>query len=307
MLYPEFQELITLQGKARSLAKFNNYLSDSLESGNKTSIFRGHSMEFEEVRPYMFGDDIRHIDWRVTARSQQAHLKTYRAETELHVMLCIDNNAWMQFGTRGTFKSVQAARAAALLGWGALYNNDKLGCYIYGNVNSNDMYYPARKSKYQLWELFKILSNTVPQSQNQIKTNIALNKLLHYCKKRSLIFIITDLNQLVDSETELNLLSSKHELIVLPIIDPFDISIPQCGVFTCETNGQKLLVNTMSTIARQEYTESWQRLNYTVDSILRKCAIRRINLFTNQDVYSSLIKGLKHRGGIISDASTAIN
>ena len=71
MLYPEFQELIKLQSKAKALSKFNNYMSDSLDAGNKTSIFRGHGMEFEEVRPYVFGDDVRYIDWRVTARSQQ--------------------------------------------------------------------------------------------------------------------------------------------------------------------------------------------------------------------------------------------
>jgi uncharacterized protein (DUF58 family) len=307
MLYPEFQELIKLQSKAKALSKFNNYMSDSLDAGNKTSIFRGHGMEFEEVRPYVFGDDVRYIDWRVTARSQQVHIKTYRAETELSVMVCVDNNTWMQFGTRGTFKSVQAARAAALLGWGTVYNNDNLGCYIYGNVSETTQYYPARKSKYQLWQLFKILSSTQTAEYKPLETKTALNKLLKICSKRSLVFLITDLNQLLDAKLELKLLSSKHQLIVLPIIDPFDISIPKCGIFTCESNEHKLLVNPTSIQARKEYLESWQSLNYQVNAILRQCSIVRINLFTNQDVYNSLLKALKHRGSITNDATVTIN
>ena len=103
-------------------------------SGDYASPFRGQGLAFHEVREYRFGDDIRSIDWRVTARTDKPHVKVFTEERERTVILCIDANAAMRFGTRGTFKSVQAARAAALLGWQANGSNDRVGCIVFGDV-----------------------------------------------------------------------------------------------------------------------------------------------------------------------------
>src|SRR6202789_3352703 len=106
----------------------------AIASGDYTSPCRGQGLAFHEVREYHFGDDIRSIDWRVTARTDKPHVKVFTEERERTVILCVDANAAMRFGTRGTFKSVQAARAAALLGSQARCSNDRVGCLVFGDV-----------------------------------------------------------------------------------------------------------------------------------------------------------------------------
>jgi uncharacterized protein (DUF58 family) len=134
MLYPDFNELVSLGHKASRLQLVSGLQSTAASSGNYASPFRGQGLAFHEVREYRFGDDIRSIDWRVTARTNKPHLKVFTEERERTVILCIDANAAMRFGTRGTFKSVQAARAAALLGWHANVSNDRVGCIVFGDV-----------------------------------------------------------------------------------------------------------------------------------------------------------------------------
>src|SRR5579872_36603 len=126
MLFPTLKELIKLKNVAANTGAMHGN-SNTRTQGDYTSIFHGLGVEFETVRPYVIGDDVRYIDWRVTARIGKPQVKTFRAECDRNVLVLVDANAYMRFGTRGTFKSVQAAKAAALLSWKSLQLQDRVG------------------------------------------------------------------------------------------------------------------------------------------------------------------------------------
>src|SRR3984957_10208125 len=158
MLYPDFNELIQLEKKSARLNITSGKKSVAASSGDYASPFRGQGLEFYEVREYRFGDDIRSIDWRVTARTDKPYVKVFTEERERTVIICIDANAAMRFGTRGTFKSVQAARAAALLGWQANHSNDRVGCLVFGDVVDGVQFFAPARSRQALWQTLKLLS-----------------------------------------------------------------------------------------------------------------------------------------------------
>src|SRR5271170_5744589 len=158
MLYPDFNELIRLGKRASRLQILSGRSSTTAGSGDYASPFRGQGLAFHEVREYRFGDDIRSIDWRVTARTDKAHVKIFTEKRERTVILCVDANAAMRFGTRGTFKSVQAARAAALLGGQACSSNDRVGCLVFGDVADGMQFFTPMRSRRALWQALKLLS-----------------------------------------------------------------------------------------------------------------------------------------------------
>src|ERR1700722_4557819 len=126
MLYPDFNELAAFKDRRACLSHISQKAVKSIVPGNHHSPFRGQGLEFDSVRKYVPGDDIRNIDWRVTARTDSPHLKIFKEERERHILLCVDMNAAMRFGTKKTFKSIQAAHIAALLGWRGMANNDRI-------------------------------------------------------------------------------------------------------------------------------------------------------------------------------------
>jgi uncharacterized protein (DUF58 family) len=133
ILYPRLDDLLELRHQARTLGVAAHHLVNSTFSGLYSSVFRGTGLDFEEVREYREGDDIRNMDWLVTARTGRPHLKVFREERQRSVILCVDTGPHMSFGTRGTFKSIQAARTAALIGWAASKQHDRVGGVLFGN------------------------------------------------------------------------------------------------------------------------------------------------------------------------------
>lgn len=173
MLSPNFQELVELNAKVRSRKINSNKLIRSLIAGSYFSPFRGQGLEFEEVRQYVAGDDIRKIDWRVTARSGKPHIKLFREERERKVILCHDLGKSMCFGTRGTFKSVQAAHVTALLGWCALANGNMVGGCLYGDTQYGQHFYkPSRRRDSFLQILQKICAEPIKHTgESAIREN----------------------------------------------------------------------------------------------------------------------------------------
>src|SRR5262249_3770144 len=134
MLYPDFDDLVALKRRKSDIAYSSSRAIKSANPWNYLSPFRGHSLEFDSVLQYIPGDYIRNIDWRVTARIGSPHLKLFREDRERHLLICVDVNAAMRFGTKNTFKSVQAARIAALLGWRGMAQQDRVSACLYGDV-----------------------------------------------------------------------------------------------------------------------------------------------------------------------------
>ena len=149
-------------------------------------------MEFEEVREYVHGDNVRDIDWRVTARTTKPHLKVFREEKDHNIILCIDKNAYMNFGTRKTFKSVIAAQCCALLGFAGHYNKDKIGGIIFGDIENNFIYHKPSSSRKSLWQILKLLSQPTNNNTSYLIDEI-LFKIDKICPKSATIFIISDL------------------------------------------------------------------------------------------------------------------
>ena len=154
-------DLLELRHQAHTLGLSSHHLVNSSFSGLYASVFRGQGLNFEEVREYREGDDIRNMDWKVTARTGDPHLKVFREERERSVMLCVDMGAHMAFGTRNTFKSVQAARAAALIGWAANGLHDRVGGILFRGDNEDTDYFRPTKDRRALWRLLKALTAPV--------------------------------------------------------------------------------------------------------------------------------------------------
>ncbi|MBY0292083.1 MAG: DUF58 domain-containing protein [Alphaproteobacteria bacterium] len=296
MLYPRLDELVALKSKIPHLTLSSNRTTPSPTAGDHHSPFRGQGLEFEEVRKYAPGDEIRNIDWRVTARTGMAHTKVFREERERNVIVCVDVNSTMRFGTRGTFKSIQAARIAALLGWWALTNHHKIGSCLFGDVPGGIQFLAPKRSRKSLWTLFKQLSGT-HLSENA--SPILLEDMLDHVNKSAptgtLIFIISDFNtQNSALEQKLAHLQKRCEVALVTTDDPADQSIPPVGIISFAGDHQeKLSVNTDSRSGREAYTAQWLKTRQSLQQISIKLKIGLIQITTDATAHIDLFQGLK--------------
>jgi len=299
MLYPDFNELLELRHKAGVLDLATSRKVSSALVGSYSSTFRGQGLDFEEVREYVPGDDVRNIDWRVTARTGKTHLKVFREERERSVILCIDLGDHMNFGTRGTFKSIQAAQVAALLGWSASSHHDRVGSIVFGNVPKGIQYFPPTRSRQSMWQMLRLLSDK-HRYKNPEPVNLekVLRKLNRASPTGSLIFIIADFYD-INKEVERGLsnLKRKCEVVLLPVYDPSDSDFPAVGnVIFANENREKIDLDTDYTKGRDLYKKQWQESQLRFEKITRGLNIHVIPIYTNEDVDFSIVKGLRKIG-----------
>jgi uncharacterized protein (DUF58 family) len=296
MLHPDFHELIQLGQKASRLQIFSGRQSMAAGSGDYASPFRGQGLEFHEVREYRFGDDIRSIDWRVTARTDKPYVKVFTEERERTVILCIDANATMRFGTRGTFKSVQAARAAALLGWQANSSNDRVGCIVFGDVPEGMQFFMPARSRRALWQTLKLLSDTTTGAHNiPVEQEAALKYLERVAPTRALLLIISDFQHATEAiEKRLGNLRRTCDVVLIAVNDPADREIPamETVIFTDDA-GNKLILDTDSRIGREAYRRQWFENRKRLEDMAARRKIGIVDLHTNEDVYTDLLLGLR--------------
>ncbi len=291
-------ELLELRHRAHVLGLSSHHRVYSVLSGLYTSVFRGQGMDFEETREYQEGDEIRNMDWRVTARTGVAHLKVFREERERAVMLCIDVGPHMQFGTRGTFKSIQAARAAALLGWTASANQDRVGALLYGRPANPLQFFRPSRARQSFWRMLRALGEgSEPVSVEGDPLVEALEKLRRVAPTGSLMFIVGDLNREPGPlHQALGQLCQKHELVLMPVDDPADREIPQIGRVVFSTrDGSRIEVDTDSEAGRRHYREVWEANRRALETLTRRLGIAFIPVPTNEEVQSVLVAGLRRR------------
>jgi uncharacterized protein (DUF58 family) len=296
MLYPDFDELIRLGQNASRLKVLSGRQSMSAGPGDYASPFRGQGLAFHEVREYHFGDDIRSIDWRVTARTDKPHVKVFTEERERTVILCIDANSAMRFGTRGTFKSVQAARAAALLGWQANDRHDRVGCIVFGDVPKGIKYFAPVRSRQALWQTLKLLSQTT-QSANSAPVSLetALKYVERIAPTGTLLLVIGEFPYATEMlEKRLTNLRRTCDVVLVPINDPADRGIPamETVVFEDQT-GLKLTLDTDSRIGREAYARQWRENRERLEDVAARRRIGIVDLHTDKDVYTDLLLGLR--------------
>ncbi len=201
-------------------------------AGDYHSIFKGRGMEFDEVRPYQLGDEIRTIDWNVTARTGEPHVKRYVEERELTVMLVVDASASENFGSIQRFKRELAAELTAVLSFAATTNNDKVGLMIF--TDQIELYIPPRKGRRHVLRMIRELLAFEPKSRGT-DIKMALDKVNQILKRRSIVFVISDF--LSDPESyrkELNITNKRHDVIAVDLNDPLEMKMENVGLLALE-------------------------------------------------------------------------
>ncbi|MCU0765916.1 MAG: DUF58 domain-containing protein [Gammaproteobacteria bacterium] len=294
-LRPALDELLELRHQAHALGIASRHLVSSSFAGMYASVFRGQGLDFEEVREYREGDDIRSMDWKVTARTNEPHLKLYREERERSVLLCVDRGPRMQFGTRGTFKSVQAARAAALIGWAASRLNDRVGGILYG---AQPQHFRPTKDRRALWRLLKALAEDPGDAAEAPGAlTSALRRADRGTPTGSLVFVVGDFNlDAAAVERPLGQLMQRHSVVLLPIDDPAEHSLPAVGrVLFRGPDGALREVDTDDEAGRAAYAGAWRQRRTALQAMCVRLGILFAPIATDVDVHDALVRGLKHR------------
>jgi uncharacterized protein (DUF58 family) len=297
-LYPRLDDLLELRHATHTLGLSSRHLVNSSFNGLYASVFRGAGVNFEEVREYREGDDIRNMDWKVTARTNSPHLKVYREERERSVVLCVDKGPHMGFGTRGTFKNVQAARAAALIGWAASRLQDRVGGLAFGDDRAGLQHFRPNRGRQSLWRLLKTLAEPGPESARSVDCLAgALQRASTGVPTGSLMFVIADLNRESQSlERMLGNLIQRHTLVLIPVDDPADWEIPAMGHATFSgTDGELIEIDTDNPAARRAYREAWEERRNALLSIVHRLGIFFLPVRTDDDIHKTLMRGLEER------------
>ncbi len=218
----------------------------SQQIGQYLSNFKGRGMEFDEVRLYQLGDDMRYIDWRVTARRGKPHTKLFSEERERAVFLCVDYRASMFFATQGVFKSVLAARCASLLAWNANHHNDRVGGLIFTDSIHHEL--KPRRGKVQVLQFIKQLvkmQDISPSSRNPEAIQEALARLRRVANPGSLIFLISDFRDLnAQAESHLRQILKHNDVVMLFTYDPLESQLPPAGRYRLSDGVSNVTVNT---------------------------------------------------------------
>ncbi|HDK38172.1 MAG TPA: DUF58 domain-containing protein, partial [Thiolapillus brandeum] len=239
------------------------------------------------------------MDFKVTSLSGDPHLKVFREERERSVMLCVDKGSHMNFGTRGTFKSIQAARAAALLGWAANHQHDRVGGVLFADPHQESSYFRATKDRRALWRLLRALTSEPETAANPTPEELPdiLLKASRGIGTGGLVFVIADFNQPLEGlKRALSQLAQHHSVVLVPIDDPADFDLPDMGeVMFRDASGELLSVNTSNEQGRQHYRQAWEKRRAVLQQAANSLGIAVIPVQTNQDVHMALMHGLERR------------
>lgn len=261
-------------------------LVNEIFSGQYGSVFRGLGMEFAEVREYVPGDDVRAIDWNVTARMNHPYVKKFIAEREMTVMLMMDSSASQRFGTARQWKSELAAEVAAVLGFSAIRNNDKVGLCLFSE--RVEKFIRPQKGRTHTLRLVREVLDFTPQHAG---TNLdeALRYLNRVLKRKAVVFLLSDFYQV--SEQLLAITHKRHDLIALQIIDPYEKVLPSGGLLalTDAETGEPSWVDSASVTVRQAYGKMATLRQRDLQSLFQRHGIDHIELSTNKSFVQPLI------------------
>jgi len=268
-------------------------LVNDLFSGEYHSTFKGQGMEFEEVRQYQPGDDIRLIDWNVTARTGYPYVKKFREERELSVIFLVDVSSSGYFGTRQRFKEDTAAELCALLAFSAIKNNDKVGMIIF--TDRIEKFIPPKKGRAHVLRLIREILYFKPEGTG---TDIsgALEYFNRVIKKKSVVFLISDFLS-EDYIKPLQIANNKHDIIGMKITDPRELKFDNVGLIELEDaeSGETLVIDTGSTEFRRDFAEKAEMDNVALKRAFRLINLDFIQIITNQSYIVPLINFFRMR------------
>jgi uncharacterized protein (DUF58 family) len=294
-------EATELLKKVRKIEIKSRGLSRHIFAGQYHSAFKGKGMAFSEVREYMYGDDIRSIDWNVTARFNHPYIKVFEEERELTVMLLIDVSGSRMFGTTNILKKNLIAEISAVLAFSAIQNNDKIGAILFSD--RIEKFIPPQKGKTHILRIIRELIEFEPQSQ---ETNIseALRYLTNAIKKRCTAFILSDFIDLEGDTSNprfkdaLTIANNKHDVVGVRIYDKRETEMPSVGLVKlkdAESNTYKW-VDTSSSATRKVYADWWNQASSNLKTVFSKSKVDWVSISTDEDYVKPLILLFKHRG-----------
>ena len=265
-----------------------NYLVNDILAGEYESAFRGRGMEFEEVREYQAGDDVRDIDWNVTARMGHPYVKVYREERELTLMLMVDVSNSGQYGSVTQLKNEVAAEIAAILAFAAVKSNDRVGLIIFSDIV--EKFIPPKKGRSHVWRVIREVLQHRPQSK-KTDINVVLNFLNKITTRRVIAFLISDFIA-YGYDKSLRITNKKHDVIAISITDPRERELPKVGFIELEDaeTGEVMLIDTndsnirkgFSTLATRNFKETLERF--------RSSNVDHIGIYTNQPYINPIMK-----------------
>ena len=286
--------------KVRKIEIKTRGLSSEIFAGKYHSAFKGRGMSFSEVREYRIGDDVRDIDWNVTARSRNPHIKIYEEERELTMMLLVDVSGSRMFGTTDKLKKNVATEIAAVLAFSAAENNDKIGCLFFSD--KVEKFIPPKKGRNHILHIIRELIEFRPENK---RTDIgqALRFFINTMKKHTRVFLVSDFMDIDKEghkeryEDALKIITNKHDIVGIRVYDPRESTLPDVGALElvdAETR-ERIWVDTSSQRVREHYARHWQESQFIIDNVLMRYKVDNVAVATDEDYVKALIKLFKKR------------
>ncbi len=287
----QLKTLVNL-AKQASLLKLHHSRIRSKQSGGFVSRLKGRGMEFDEARPYQPGDDIRSIDWRVTARTGKTHTKLFREERERPVFISVDNRPAMHFATRGVFKSVQTAKIAALLAWTAQQQGDRIGGQVFTDKHCQEI--KPQNGKHGVLRFFNTLLKTSTAKEQEMTLEHALARLFQHARPGSRVYIISDFRgfekneKSQKAENHLARLSRHCEVILIHIYDPLESHLPEKGRYRFTNENRDVVIDTSDNQRLLKYQQHYQeRVDY-LQQMSKKLGLAFLQCSTTDDPFEVL-------------------
>lgn len=264
-------------------------LSQNIFAGQYHTAFKGRGMAFSEVREYQYGDDIRNIDWNVTARFNHPYIKIFEEERELTVMLLIDVSGSREFGSVDKTKKNIITEVAATLAFSAIQNNDKIGVLFFSD--RIEKFIPPQKGKKHILHIIRELIDLQPKSR---KTDISmvLKYFSNAIKKKCTAFILSDFIDTNDFEQAMLLANKKHDLVALQIYDKRETELPNVGLLKIKDaeTGEIVLVDSSNKAIRDLFQSVWNKKQYKLNQVFNRCRVDNVSIDTTEDYVKSLLK-----------------
>ncbi len=281
--------------KVRKIEIKTRGLSQNIFAGEYHSAFKGRGMMFSEVREYQYGDDIRDIDWNVTARHNRPFVKVYEEERELTVMLVVDVSGSRNFGAVGEEKRQTIAEISATLAFSAIQNNDKIGAVFFSN--KIEKFIPPKKGKKHILFIIRELLDFKP-TEKGTDIAMAMRYLTDAMKKRCTMFLISDFIDQSDYRKPLTIACNKHDVMALQVYDKRDSQLPDVGLMRINDleTGQTRWIDTSSSRVRQAYDKWWYGRQQEMAANLRSSRVDFSSVATDEDYVVALMNLFKNRG-----------
>ena len=269
-------------------------LSNNIFAGQYHSAFRGRGMAFAEVREYQFGDDVRDIDWNVTARFHRPYVKVFEEERELTVMLLVDVSGSLDFGSSSKTKRDMAVEIASTIAFSAIQNNDKIGVIFFSD--KIEKFIPPKKGRKHILHIIRTLLDFKPES-NKTDIGMAIETLTRMQKRRCTAFLMSDFYQRKNFDKQLQMAGRKHDLVAIQIYDKRDAELADIGLIRVRDaeTGHEQYLDTSSRKVREIYRKQWAERQRNVISMLNLAGIDSVSIPTDDDYVKHLLMLFKKR------------